>query len=59
MFIHHGITGALNMVIVLIDYMGFSQPDIFGGPIHMRPPSNTRLENGEHSRYREDFCSVE
>ena len=33
--------GAPNILVILIDDMGFSQPDTFGGPIHM--PTLARL----------------
>ncbi len=36
-------TGAPNVLIILIDDMGFGMPDAFGGPIHM--PTATRLAN--------------
>ncbi len=35
--------GAPNVVIVLIDDMGFGHPDTFGGPVHM--PTYTALAN--------------
>ena len=35
--------GAPNVLIILIDDMGFGMPDSFGGPIHM--PNATRLAN--------------
>ena len=36
--------GAPNVLIVLIDDMGFGQPSVFGGPLHM--PTGDRLAQG-------------
>ncbi len=43
--------GAPNIVIVLIDDMGFGQPSAFGGPIHM-PTAEKLAKNGlKYSRF--------